>query len=359
MSDDKKHPPTEKRIRDARKDGQVAKSQDATALGVMLLGGLALWFGGGTVLTQISQACAQALSAVADATRTEAAVWHVALAVIMSCVGFALCTALGAILALAAQGAIALSMKPASLKFDSLNPAQGLKKMFGKKAMTDAGFLLVKVGILAPLIGNLLLSMVPLISNAGGRSPELLADLLWTVFLRFFFSMVAAIVVFAGFDYALQKVHFKRDLRMSDDELRREYKELNGNPEVKGARRQLARELLFSDPPAKAVASSRMVVTNPTHFAVAIQHEVGSVPIIAAKGADHDAMRIRELAAEAGVPIIENPPLARTLYKVAVGARIPRECFEIVGLLLHSVNLLKTGAAGGLARQGDQPEGQT
>jgi flagellar biosynthetic protein FlhB len=151
--------------------------------------------------------------------------------------------------------------------------------------------------------------------------------------------MVGTLAVLAALDYAYQRWQFERSLRMTKQEVKDELRESEGNPEVKARQRQRQREMTRLRMMAE-VARASVVITNPTHYAVALQYEVGrqGAPKVVAKGRDRIAQRIREIAAEHRVPLVENPPLARSLYKmVDIGQEIPPALYRAVAEVLALV----------------------
>ncbi len=353
MSDEKNKPPTEKKLRDAHDEGESAKSTDATSAGVLVAAAGMLWMSAGFLMDRM--------------TRLFALIWQhmprpeepllplvaaMAWEMLLMSIPFALATLLGAALVLILQGAMTMSFKPVMLKLDAINPAAGIKKIFGMKSGIEAVTMTVKGVVLFALLYASLRDLLPLLVGATARSPELLGVLMWQVLMRLLFISVGFFIVFGLIDFGVQKMMFIRDHRMSDDDIKRESKEQNGNPEVKQARKELANELLFGDEGA-AVSSANMVVANPIHFAVAIHYRPGGVPRVVAKGMDAAALAIRAFAENHDVPVIVNPPLARTLFKVPLGGGIPRECFQIVGLMLHWVEQLQPRQA--LPSHGGRP----
>ncbi|QHJ00016.1 EscU/YscU/HrcU family type III secretion system export apparatus switch protein [Xylophilus rhododendri] len=341
MSEEKNKPPTPKKLRDAREDGETAKSEDATSAGVLTAAAVMLWISGGFLMDRLARLFAMVWDWL---PRPDAPLAPLLIAMagelMLLCLPFAAATMLGAVLALFLQGAVTTSMKPVMLRLEAVSPMAGLKRIFGMKAAIGAATTLLKAAVLLALLYLNLRGLLPLLVGATARSPELLGVLMWQVLMRLLFIAVGLFIVFGIIDYGIQHAMFIREHRMDDDEIKRENKEQMGNPEVKQARKELAHELLMGDAPA-AVASSNMVVANPTHFAVAISYRPGGVPQVVCKGQDAAALQIRALAEQLEVPVIVNPPLARTLYKVPVGGGIPRECFQIVGLMLHWVDQMK------------------
>jgi flagellar biosynthesis protein FlhB len=172
-----------------------------------------------------------------------------------------------------------------------------------------------------------------------GASPYAIARLLGHSLLNLALGCLALYVFMAAADYAHQFYEYMKQQRMTKDEVRREYKEIEGDPLIKGHRRALA-IALATEEPAQRLAGAKVVVTNPTHLSVALAHDarIGGLPVVVAKGAGPMAMRIREEARRLGVPITENKPLARALYaKVEVGAFITADTFAEVAKLLATV----------------------
>ena len=351
MSEEKNRPPSQKKLRDAHEEGESVKSTDATSAGVLAAAVGALWFSGQFLMDR----CARLFGLVwqylpasgpsvyrgrPEDTSLSPILLAMAWELMLMTLPFALATLAGAVLALVLQGAATMSMQPVMLKLEAINPISGLKRVFGMKAATEALTMLLKASVLLALLYVNLKHLLPLLVGATARSPELLGVLMWQVLMRLLFIAVGFFVVFGLIDYGVQRFMFLRDHRMSDDDIKRENKEQNGNPEVKQARKELAHELLGGDDES-AVSTANMVVANPVHYAVAIAYRRGGVPRVTAKGHDAHALALRQLAERHGVPVIVNPPLARTLYRVPVGAGIPRDCFQIVGLMLHWVDQLQ------------------
>lgn len=338
--DNKTEQPTDKKLRDAHREGQSAKSPDATATGVLLFCGLSLWLGAdyfGDRLRRIFAVVWQFLpQREFDVLEPMSSILFEFFLLIFP---VAMMGLLGAIVAIAAQGAATMSLKPVMPDISKLNPMAGVKRLFNLRSVIESGMLIFKAALLSVLLLSAIESQLPLLVDATRRPPEALISPLWEALLRVVFIALAGFAVFGFVDYGIQHFLFIRDQRMSKDEVMREYKSENGNPEVKATRKEFAHELLFGDP-LNAVATSNMLVANPTHYAVAVAHVPGKIPTVVAKGVDDMAIRLRMHAESCGVPVVVNPPLARTLYSIPVGAGIPRSCFEIVALLLHTVDHL-------------------
>ena len=238
-----------------------------------------------------------------------------------------------------AQVGFHLSGEALKPHFNRLNPASGFKRLLGSngivetiKASAKLGlFLLVAYQVIRGNIDQLTsLNMLPI-----GESILIVAGLLKTIATR-----IALIwLVLAGADYGFQKYRVTKELSMTKDEVKREMKEQETSQEVKIAQMKFRRKLMRGGF-RKAVKEASVIVTNPTHYSVAIKYEAGKdhAPVVVAKGQDFIALKIREFAKEEGVPIVPNPPLARALYRQCeIGDHIPREYFQTVAEVLAYV----------------------
>jgi len=229
--------------------------------------------------------------------------------------------------------------KPLIPKFEKINPIKGLKRIFSAKTLVE-GIKMVLKSIVAFMVGFWLffdfIHDMPRVEMM-----EFYEQIKWFAnkSLILIFAMLAVFFVFALIDFAYQKYTYKKSLRMSKQEIKDEYKQTEGNPEVKAKIRQIQREMakkrMISEIPKADV-----VITNPTHYAVAIRYDKtkDEAPRVVAKGVDHLALKIKEIAREHDVMIVENPPLARELYKsVDVGEIIPPKLYKAVAEVLAFV----------------------
>ena len=239
-------------------------------------------------------------------------------------------------------GQVGLKVTPESLapKWNRLNPVEGFKRLFS----TQGAFTLFKGMVKMAIVGSISYATIKDALLSGGLLdtmrmplPEALGvvgGVLWTLGLR----VSATLLLLAVGDFAWQRHQTEKSLKMSASEIKQEMKQSDGDPQIKGKIRQLqramARRRMMQDVPKADV-----VVTNPTHYAVALQYESSAgAPKVLAKGADEVARAIRELAAEHGIPRVENKPLARTLFAtVEIGEFIPPDLYEAVAQVLAFV----------------------
>ena len=341
---DKTEAPTPRRRQEAREQGNVARSQDLSAA-VLLLGMLMLlnWYGDG-VVKALRAVMGQTLEAdsLADLTPAGAirdavkSFTHVGMSLMPLFVG-------GMLIAIAvnlAQVGLHLNTKKLQPNLAALNPIKGLGKLFGG----GRGKAQVVISLL-----KLILVTWTAWSAVGGRigqivtaqSLELLpafalgCELVWDIGIR----IGVVLLILALIDYAYQRWRIEQQLKMTKHEVKEEMKRMEGDPKIKSRRRQFALQLL-QQKLKKDVPIADVIVTNPTHYAIALKYDAGrnGAPRVIAKGQDFIALRIREIATQAGVPILERPPLARALYKmVDVGHEIPEQFYAAVAEILAYV----------------------
>jgi flagellar biosynthetic protein FlhB len=251
-----------------------------------------------------------------------------------------------AVIVLVYQVGFVVTTKPFEIKLDRFNPINGLKKIVSLrtlvelcKGVTKASLLLGMLFLVLRNDRDLLLSIMlyPLDIGSG-----IIMGKIWSLALR----MTIILFLIALVDYAYQKWEFEKSIKMSKQEIKEEFKQMEGDPLVKRRIRQKQRELAAKRMMAD-VPKADVVVTNPTHIAVAIQYDQKnmSAPIVVAKGEDFIAQKIREIAAEHDIPIVENKPLARALMsQVEVGEAIPEELYLAVAEVLAFVYRLKKSA---------------
>jgi type III secretion protein U len=350
MSDEKTEEPTEKKLRDAREDGETVKSPDLSFAMLLLVSALGLSLAGPTMGQHLSALLRIALdvqsvgTTAADLRRAMGRIGIEALLLSIP-VGVA---AVSAIAAVAAQIGFVISFKPLEPKFNAINPGSGLKRMFSMRSFVDLIKMTIKAIIIAAALYKTLIALMPLIVGVAYEPVPDLIQISWSALCRLFAVGGVLYLVLGVVDYGIQRWLFMRDHRMSKDEVKREFKNSEGDPQLKGKRKQIAREIVQENPD-KAVAGARAVIVNPTHYAVAVRYEPDEydLPRIVAKGVDADALEIRRMAQRHGVPIIGNPPLARALYLVPVEDAIPESCFKAVAAVLAWVEDMQAGDGAG------------
>jgi flagellar biosynthetic protein FlhB len=317
-SGEKTEAPTAKRKRKAEEDGQILSSKDFGTALIVLLG--CAWMA--MLGPALIRACKEVM--VGSFTFGRADVEEFEPWRPIAEAGWKLATPIGGLLLVAVVGAVLSHAGLAGLRWNAklfapkgsrVNPASGLARMFGPNGWIELGKSLLKVVLLGSIGAWLLWSLTQ-------RSLGLVeADLHGAIgamggeFLNLLFVMAGGLLVIAGIDLPIQIIRHMNRLRMTKQEVRDEHKESEGSPEAKGAQRRRQREILKGSF-RKAVATANVVLTNPTHFSVALRYEPGKdqVPVVVAKGRGATALAIRELAGELEVPILEYPQLARAVY---------------------------------------------
>jgi len=345
---DKSQEPTPHRRQKARQQGQVPKSQDLSSATLLLLGLLCLMMAGGGLSTFVEAYTRHQLGGseawLSVDVNFVVARWNETLAglakVLLPIFGLLF---IGAILINLLQIGFLFLPEKLSPDISRLDPLKGLKRLFSLVNAMKLGFGIFKILIIATVAGVSLYHQADeLLAMSNGDIREIGAYMLAILF-RTAVTIAVALLILALLDYAFQRWKFEQDIKMTPQEIREEMKHLEGSPEVIARRRQVQRQLALNRL-GDAVPKADVVVTNPTELAIAIQYdpETMAAPIVVAKGAGVIAQRIRRLALENGVPIVEKKPLARALYReVEVNHAIPEDKFAAVAELLAYVYQLQ------------------
>jgi flagellar biosynthetic protein FlhB len=241
-----------------------------------------------------------------------------------------------------AQGVV-FSVKP-MFRPSNLNPMNGVKRLFSMQALVTLAKSLVKVALVGLMTWRALDDTIRLLPTIDGSTdPRLMAAFIGSAMINVALSAGEVLLVVAIADYAYQRWSFTRSARMSKEDVKQEHKQQEGDPLIKGQMRSRQRKMALARRQMQDVPEATVVVTNPTHIAVALKYERGmSSPKVMAMGADLLAERIKKIARESGVPCVENVPLARGLYaSVEVGQEIPVELYQAVAEVLAYVFNLK------------------
>jgi flagellar biosynthetic protein FlhB len=354
MADDQNRhlPPTEKRLRDARKDGQVARSRDlghlvviAAMLSLLMLGAPLLtdWLDG--VLKRGLRFDWQTVSAPDQMAQRLSALF---LPTLLICAAIGTAMAVVSVSAALLSGGWVWTLKPLGPKFSHLNPLSGIGRLFSKAQLGEMVKAVVLALILATVGGfylqsnlqNFALTQSMPLPTAFSAAGQRILTGLWLC--------VLVLAAFAVVDVPLQRFMLRSRLKMSHQEIKEEHKQQEGSPEVKGRIKQRMREIGRRRMLA-AVPKADLVVMNPTHYAVALKYDEDKMnaPRVVAKGVDLLAFRIRDLAREHKVPVLQAPPLARALYAHAdLEREIPLALYSAVAQVLAHVFQLRAAMAG-------------
>jgi flagellar biosynthetic protein FlhB len=335
--------PTPKRLADARRKGDAPKSAEIPATAMIAAGGLALWLLGDGVAEGLSRVGMAFLERphefMTDGEGLSAIFARVSLAAGAALAGLALLFVVIAAGAHVAQAAPVLSPERLKPSLKRLSPIEGAKRLFGPQALAN---FFKGVGKLAIIGVILVFSLWPDHERLAGlpfADERMALALSKDLVLRLIAVTVAAMSVVAALDYAFARRQWMKRLMMTREEVKRELKETDGDPQIRGRRRR-EREARARRRMMKAVKEASVLIMNPTHYAVALKYESGktAAPLCVAKGLDDIALRLRAAAEEARVPVVENPPLARALYAaVEIDEEIPVEHYEAVAKVIGYV----------------------
>lgn len=340
MSEDaeRNQPASDKRRQEFRERGQVAKSRDLSTGAVLVVGGVTIMATArqaAEAVTVLTRASFGAIGKAGTHVELGTVVWTV-----MQAAGFVgLACALTALATGFAQVGFLPSKAWAKFDFEKLNPLPRFGQMFGSKdAVLGIFATLLKVGLVVGVCGVSIASAIRILANAAPASIGEALQLAKTILVDILRRGTPVVLAIGAADYAWNRFKLEQSMKMSNEEMREENKEDNGDPHVKGQRKRRARELLKSRSIAK-VKTADVVVVNPTHYAVALQYKKGMrAPKVVAKGVDEVAARIREMAKRHNVPIVREPPLARALHStVKVGHDVPAELYKAVAVVLAFV----------------------
>jgi type III secretion protein U len=333
VSGDRTEQPTPKRLREARRRGEVAQSRELTGAAALVggLGGLAAV--APDAARELARLLASSLGSATAGTTDPLAALHGGAAIVLRLtLAPALAALVAGVLSATLQSGFAFSPEALRPRAERLDPVRGLRRLVSPSHLAAVALGVVKAAVLVATACLWLASAARALAGLARLEPRAIwaaLPLLRNLAVR----LVAVFVLFALVDYALARRRHLRALRMSKDEVRREHKEDEGDPSHRAERRRLHRALLDAGPIARAT----VVVVNPTHVAVALRHERGAdgAPRLVAKGTGLAAARIRSAARRAGVPIVRDVPLARALHRLAeVGDEIPEQLYDAAAALI-------------------------
>ncbi|MGY6555239.1 MAG: type III secretion system export apparatus subunit SctU [Wenzhouxiangella sp.] len=347
---DQTEKPTPKRLKDARRDGQVTKSKDLSSTAIIFIWLLLSYFSAGYIYQHLASLFDGIFSAVADpsAFNLTDLLLEAGRRFVLICMPLVLIAAAWLVLVEFLQVGPVLSWKPFKPQLSRMNPIEGIKRMFSQRNLVEltksifktAGMVVIFFLVIRNFLPDyLLLPYAPASAALHGLWTGVFWIGVWTIFVFFFVSIL---------DAHYQKHAYIKDMMMSKRDIKQEVKQNEGDPIMKGQRRQLHQEWAQQNKLA-AVRKASAVVVNPTHIAVAIlydEHET-ELPIVCAKGEGHEAQLIREAAEEAGVPVMRNVELARNLFEeIPIDDYITADYFEAVAELLRWAESMRNARDG-------------
>lgn len=346
-SEDKTEAPTPQRLDKAREEGQIPRSRELTSLLILLVGVGVLWLGGESMARRLAALLSSGLhfdhSIVNDPNLILGQIILLIKQAMLALLPLITGVVVVAIVAPLMLGGLVFSPKSLAFKFDKLNPLPGIKRLFSAQSAAELLKAILKSVLVGCVAGTYVWSHWPDMMRLISESPLAAMGNALNMVGLCALLVALGVIPMVGFDVFWQVYSHIKKLRMSRQDIRDEFKQNEGDPHVKGRIRQMqraaARRRMMGDVPKADV-----IVTNPTHYSVALQYVEGkmSAPKVVAKGAGLIALRIREIGQENRVPILEAPPLARALYRHAeIGQQIPGTLYAAVAEVLAWVWQLK------------------
>ncbi len=343
--DQKTQDPTDKKLSDARAKGDVATAPEMRHA-VMFVAAIIVTAGMGSwTLARVGPLLVRLWGSADDYRMEPGGAQSFATGVVFHLVS-AMLPILGllfggALLILFVQGRPTISWTRVKPNFSKLNPVAGLGKIFGMRAMIEFAKTLLKCAAVITIASLVIAPRMIGLDQLIDTEPHAIAQTAVALVRRMIESVAILVICLAAVDFLYQRYSYFQRMKMSLQEVKDEHKQSEGDPKIKAKIRQIgmqrARRRMMA-----AVPTASVIVTNPTHYAVALKYDHGNMaaPVVVAKGLDEVALRIRKIAAEAGVPIVESPPLARALYaSAAIDRPIPTEHFaavaEIIGYVMR------------------------
>jgi len=351
MSDVDKHSkteqPTSKKLDEARKKGPPPLSRDLTATVTLLISMVTLYAFGGYMISSLKESCRSLLAGMGQVALTPDGVYNLLLTQFLSTgavlAPFLALVMVAGIAAIAVQGGISFSSERLSLKTEALNPVSGMKRLFRKESLVEAAKSVIKILIVGYIAYRVLRDEVGGILYLTEADTGGILTFVSHIAFKIVIHTCGVMIVLSILDLAFVKWSYLQDLKMTKEEVKQENKDSEGDPQVKAKLKKIAFERAFRRM-RKIIPTADVVVTNPTHYAVALKYDRDrmAAPIVIAKGADHLAQRIKALAREHSVMLVENRFLARELYAlVKEGEEIPETLYVAVAEVLAYVYGLK------------------
>jgi len=345
-SDEKTEEPTAKRKREAREKGQVPKSTELNSAIVLLFAFVCLKNFGINLYTSMLEVINLTFEVYMYKEDLFTVNGIIGLGTDLAIMFFTAMLPIFGIVLLAGvisnlmQSGLLFTTESIKPKFSNISPVKGIKQMFSLKQVAEFFIkTLVKVAIVGVIAYRTITENTVALLNTMNLNPAATGQYIMTIIVDLGIQIGMFLLIFAFIDWIVQMRKHKKDLRMTKQEIKEEYKQTEGNPQIKGKIKQKQRQMAMSRM-MKAVPKADVVITNPTHFAVAIKYDPkeNDAPLVVAKGQDYVALRIKEIAKENKVQIVENKALARTLYaSVDIGEAIPEELYQAVAEVLAYV----------------------
>jgi len=341
---------TPRRRRESRKKGHVARSMEINTVLILLAGLISLWLFGPLVYRQLVDLVVGTFTGSHGIEVDESSIYPYMLSwlarFLRIIAPILLILAFTGLLSNFLQVGITLTGEPLIPKLSKISPISGFKRLFSKRSLEELFKGIVKLSIIGYISYVTIKGEIPAYLSLADRDIADMLSFTGRMTLRLGFRLALALLVLALFDYAFQKWEYEKAIRMTKQEVKEELKDIEGDPlirsRVRSVQREMARKRMM-----QRVPEADVVITNPIRLAVALRYKVESMkaPVVIAKGQRLIAERIIAIARECGVPVVENVPLAQTLYRtVEIGMEIPEELYRVVAEILAYIFHLKKGA---------------
>ena len=340
--------PTERRLQEARKKGQVPRSKELNTMLSLLLASIALLVFGGFISQNLMQISVEGFSIprelAFDTAQLPFQFMYMASQALLALSPFMAIMLVSVFAGPLLMGGWSFSLETISFKLEKLDPIKGLARIFSLKSLVELAKALAKFVLLLGAAILVFFSIDQQLLSLSSMTPKAAGLEAATILVQVLLILSATMILIVALDVPFELWNHSKQLRMTKQEIRDEMKETDGNPQVKQRIRTLQRQLaegrMMDD-----VKTADVVITNPTHYAVALQYldRPGSAPKVVAKGKDLTALRIRSIATDCDIPIFEAPPLARALYRsTEIGYEIPHVLYMAVARVLAYVFQLKS-----------------
>lgn len=334
---------TSKKLQDARKKGQVARSRDISLTFTLLAATLMFLVFGDFLIEQLKIIMINGFKSTTITELSESSVFSIILSYIgkglLIVILFAAIIMIVGVAANIAQTGFIKTSEPLKPDFKKMNPINGFKNIFSMRSIVSLFKNILLISVIGFVAFKFYTSTLDDVMRISLLSIDKIPSMMISIGVKLFSLIGLAMVVISLGDFVYQKWKYKKDMRMTKQEVKEEYKQMEGNPEIKSRRREKMRELSRRRMMAE-VPNATVVITNPTHISVALKYEEGeeSAPKVVAKGADNVALKIKEIAIDNKVPVVENKPLARMMYsQVELESEIPVEMYAAVAEILAVV----------------------
>lgn len=348
--EDRNQPPSARRREQAREQGRVAYSADLNASVLLLAAILLLWYFGPDLALSLRgnmrMYVARYVPHFTDLPQSGAVsiglgeLWHFVQAIgLFSGLMFVLSLSMSL-----AQTGLQFSPEAVGFKWEKLDPVAGLKRIVSMSGLMRALVAILKVVFVVAVAYWMLADEGQRIAGLGGTSLQHSISTTWDIAIRLLIAVALSLLVLGAGDWAWQKYRFEKSLMMTRQELIEEHRAEEGDPQIKGRRRQMARQMARREKMMKEVPKATVVVTNPTHLAIALRYDrnEAAAPIVLAKGRGANAERIVGIARRHNIPIVERKPIAQALFKtVNIGQEIPAELYYAVSEIIAYVYKLR------------------